>query len=469
MAALTAAIFFSTGAHHRAATIPTMKYMRPSFLLIIICLSSSLLGQSSPAPTPPMGWNSWDSYGTTVREEQVKANADWMAEHLAKYGWKYIVVDIQWYEPNAQGHDYHPGAPLTMDEYGRLLPAVNRFPSSANGAGFKPLADYVHSKGLKFGIHIMRGIPRQAVEKNLPVKGTSYHTADIADKDNGCRWNPDMWGVDTTKPGSQEYYDSIADLYASWGVDFLKADDMGSHLYQPAEMKALSQAIRKTERPMVLSISPGPAPISEAQLFEKYAQMWRISDDFWDDWKLLRQQFDFTRDWAQFVGKNDTWPDADMLPLGKLRVTSKEGGGSPTNFTADEQQTVMTLWSIFRSPLIFGGDLPSTDSATQALITNQEVLDVDQHSHGGHQAFERGNIRAWVADSEQGGESYVAVFNLGESPEHASIAWGDLKITGTVTAVRDLWRRKSIDAVDAVHASLPPHASAMYRVTTKRR
>ena len=129
----------------------------------------------------------------------------------------------------------------------------------------------------------------------------------------------------------------------------------------------------------------------------------------------------------------------------------------------------MTLWSIFRSPLIFGGDLPSTDSATQALITNQEVLDVDQHSHGGHQAFERGNIRAWVADSEQGGESYVAVFNLGESPEHASIAWGDLKITGTVTAVRDLWRRKSIDAVDAVHASLPPHASAMYRVTTKRR
>ena len=127
-----------------------------------------------------------------------------------------------------------------MDEYGRLMPAVNRFPSSANGAGFKPLADYVHSKGLKFGIHIMRGIPRQAVERNLPIRGTSYHAADVADKDNGCRWNPDMWGVDTTKPGSQVYYDSIADLYASWGVDFIKADDMGSHLYQPAEMKALS-------------------------------------------------------------------------------------------------------------------------------------------------------------------------------------------------------------------------------------
>jgi hypothetical protein len=205
-----------------------------------LCVLSVLCGwisfaaaQSAVAPTPPMGWNSWDSYGTTVREDQVKANVDWMAEHLAKYGWKYIVVDIQWYEPNAQGHDYKPGAPLTMDEFGRLTPAVNRFPSSGNGAGFKPLADYVHSKGLKFGIHIMRGIPRQAVEENLPIKGTQYHASDIADKDNACRWNPDMWGIDTTKPGAQAYYDSIAQLYASWGVDFIKADDMGSHLYQP--------------------------------------------------------------------------------------------------------------------------------------------------------------------------------------------------------------------------------------------
>ena len=217
---------------------------------------------------------------------------------------------------------------------------------------------------------------------------------------------------------------------------------------------------------MVLSISPGPAPISEAEFFEKYAQMWRISDDFWDDWKLLRQQFDFTRDWAQVVGKNDTWPDADMLPLGKLRVTSKEGGGSPTKFTADEQQTVMTLWSIFRSPLIFGGDLPSTDSATTVLITNEEVFDVDQHSRGGHQALERGNIRAWVADGEQGGVRYVALFNLGEATEQVSMSWGDLKVLGTVTAVRDLWCRRSIEAVDAVHGSLRPHASVLYRVTT---
>jgi alpha-galactosidase len=441
----------------------------PWCLLSLAILTVTLFAvDPSSAPTPPVGWNSWDSYGTTVREQQVKANADWMAEHLAKYGWTYIVVDIQWYEPNAQGHDYAPGAPLTMDEYGRLLPAVNRFPSSANGAGFKPLADYVHSKGLKFGIHIMRGIPRQAVERNLPIKATSYHAAEIADKDNACRWNPDMWGVDTTKPGAQAYYDSIAELYASWGVDFIKADDMGSHLYQPAEMKALSLAIRKTGRATVLSISPGPAPVSEAEFFEKYAQMWRISDDFSDDWKLLRRQFDYTRDWAPFVGKNETWPDADMLPLGKLRVTEKEGGGTPTKFTLDEQQTVMTLWSIFRSPLIFGGDLPSNDAATTALITNEEVLQVDQNSHGGHQVLDRGNIRAWVSEGARPGERYVAIFNLGDADENINLRWQDLGIESRPTRVRDLWQQRVLDSNDGLYLRLRPHACILYGLQLSR-
>jgi hypothetical protein len=413
-----------------------------------------------------MGWNSWDSYGTTVREEQVKANADAMARELASHGWQYIVVDIQWYEPNAQGHDYAPGAKLAMDKFGRLIPALNRFPSSANGAGFKPLADYVHSKGLKFGIHIMRGIPRQAVEVNTPIEGTPYHAADVADKDNPCRWNPDMWGVDTTKPGAQAYYDSIARLYASWGVDFIKADDMGSHLYQPAEIKALSLAIRKTGRPMVLSISPGPAPISEAEFFEKYAQIRRISDDFWDDWKLLKKQFDYARDWAPYVGKNDTWPDADMLPLGLLRVTAKEGGGSPSKFTSDEQRTLMTLWSIFRSPLIFGGDLPSLDPATLALITNNEVLVVNQHSTNNHQSFEEGNIRAWAADAPGGDDHYIAVFNLGDNSQALDLPWARLGLSASSAEVRDLWSRTSLGRKNGVQIELRPHAGILYKVSS---
>jgi len=416
------------------------------------------------APTPPMGWNSWDCYGTTVREEQVKAQADAMAQKLAQYGWQYIVVDIQWYEPNAQGHDYKPGAALTMDEYGRLMPAVNRFPAADGGRGFKPLADYVHEKGLKFGIHIVRGIPRQAVEKNLAIKGSNHHAGEVADKENGCRWNPDMWGVDTTRPGAQDYYDSIAQLYADWGVDFIKADDMGSHLYQPAEMKALSRAIKKTGRPMVLSISPGPAPVSEVEFFQKHAEMWRISDDFWDDWSLLKKQFEFTREWAPFIGKNGTWPDADMLPLGKLRVTDKKGAGL-TKFTPDEQYTVMTLWSMFRSPLIFGGDLPTIDAFTLTLLTNPEVLAVNQHSSGNHQSLARGNLIAWVADAPGSNDHYVALFNIGEAIENATADWRDVGVNAARVAVRDLWARKNLGALDRCEVALRPHGSILFRVS----
>jgi len=441
----------------------------PKIVLIVlasICLTSLCFAADEPvAPVPPMGWNSWDSYGTSVTEAQVKANADAMARDLARYGWQYIVVDIQWYEPTAQGHDYKPGAALTMDDYGRLTPAVNRFPSAANGVGFKALADYVHSKGLKFGIHIMRGIPKQAVVKNTPIKGTPYRAADIADMENTCRWNPDMVGVDTTKPGSQAYYDSIAELYASWGVDYIKSDDMGSHLYQPAEMRALSLAIGKTGRPMVLSISPGPAPVSEAGFFQKYATMWRISDDFWDDWKLLRQQFDFTREWVPEIGKNNTWPDADMLPLGKLRVTDKEHKGTPTKFTPDEQRTVMTLWSIFRSPLIFGGDLPSNDEFTLSLITNPEVIAVNQHSSGNHESYRHGDFIAWVADVPQSTDKYLAVFNVGEQPETLTASWEGVGIAGQQFRVRDLWERKDLGSVGKVEVSLKPHAAAVYRVS----
>src|ERR1700744_5275044 len=143
------------------------------------------------APVPPMGWNSWDAYGTTIKESEVKANADAMASVLKKDGWQYIVVDIQWYEPNAQAHGYRPNAQLAMDNYGRLIPAANRFPSSANGQGFKPLADYIHSKSLKFGIHILRGLPRQGGAPKVPILDSNVHAADIADRQSLCQWNTD--------------------------------------------------------------------------------------------------------------------------------------------------------------------------------------------------------------------------------------------------------------------------------------
>jgi hypothetical protein len=441
--------------------------MRKRLLLSPLCLSACLAWGQEPvsdnaewAASPPMGWNSWDSYGTAVREQDVKANADYMAEHLARYGWTYVVVDIQWYQPQAQGHAYDPDATLTMDGYGRLLPAPNRFPS-----GFKALADYVHGKGLRFGIHMMRGIPRQAVARNLPIEGTDRHARDIAEPDNACRWNPDMWGVDTTRPGSQAYYDSVVRLYASWGVDFIKADDMGSHLYQPAEIKALHRAILACGRPIVLSLSPGPAPVQEAEFFQKHSRMWRISDDFWDEWRLLRQQFEYARDWAPEIGKGNTWPDADMLAIGRLRLAANGGKGEPSRFTPDEQRTMMTLWSIMRSPLIMGGDLPQCDTFTLSLLTNPEVIAVDQHSRDNRPTLTRGDFRAWTAEAAEGKDRYLAVFNLGEGTGTLAATWKELGLPGERWSVRDLWRREGLGADTGLRLALAPHASALLRLS----
>lgn len=127
------------------------------------------------APTPPMGWNSWDCYGAGVTEEALRENARFMAAHLLPYGWNTLVCDIQWYEPQAKGNEYNNFVPVCMDDYGRLLPAENRFPSAAGGKGFGPIADYCHSLGLRFGIHIMRGIPRQAVHRGYAYFGHGFY------------------------------------------------------------------------------------------------------------------------------------------------------------------------------------------------------------------------------------------------------------------------------------------------------
>jgi alpha-galactosidase len=447
-----------------------MRMLPRLALLLGLAAPGTAAAQVAPlAPTPPMGWNSWDAYGTTVREDQVKANADAMARSLARYGYRYVVVDIQWYQPTASSYDYKPGAQLAMDEYGRLVPAGNKFPSGAHGAGFKPLADYVHGLGLEFGIHIMRGIPRQAVKANTPILGTRYHARDVADTTNGSSWNPDMWGVDVTKPGGQAYYDGLARLYASWGVDFVKADDFGSHRFQPAEIRALRRALDRSGRRIVLSISPGPAPLDSAAFFARNAQMWRISDDFWDEWRLVRSQFDYARDWAHHVGANHTWPDADMLPLGRLRLVDSAGRGTPTRLTPDEQRTVMTLWSIFRSPLIIGGDLPQLDAATLALLTNPEVIAVDQQGESPREGLDRPGLRVWGSGVPASADRYVAVFNLDSVPRHVDLAWTDVGLIAGSHEVRDLWARADLGAADRLQTDLAPHASALYRVTSRSR
>jgi hypothetical protein len=418
-----------------------------------------------------MGWNSYDAYCGDVTEKEVKENADYMAQHMADLGWKYVVVDYYWYFSHTYPNQEQEKWEFNMDSYGRLVPAPNRFPSASQGQGFRPLADYLHSKGLKFGIHIMRGIPRAAVVKNLPILGTSAHARDVADIRNDCSWSTAMYGVDVSKTAGQAYYDSIVALYAKWGVDYIKADDMSWAVktaregYHGAEITALHRAIVKSGRPIVLSLSPGPAPLDQAAHLANNANLWRISGDFWDDWSSLKKQFALCRTWAPHVAANH-WPDADMLPLGRLRIRGYEDPERQTRFTPAEQRTHLTLWAIFRSPLMMGGDLPTLDAATLDMLTNPEVLDVDQHSGHNHELFVRGSQLAWIADAPGSTDKYVAVFNLDDrAPAEVSVRWSELGL-GHKCSVRDLWAKSNLGVMDeAFVPRIEPHGAGLFRIT----
>jgi len=422
------------------------------------------------AAKPPMGWNSWDGYGTTVKESDVKANAQWLAKHLKSSGWQYVVVDMEWFVTNPTPEGNSKKSDYSLDDSGRYTPAINRFPSAANGAGFKPLADYVHSLGLKFGIHILRGIPKLAVEKNLPIAGSSFHATDAADSSDTCPWNYDNYGIDGSKPGAQAYYDSIAELYASWDVDLIKVDCISSHPYKGDEIRLLSTALAKAGRPIVLSLSPGPAPLEKAEEMRQYAQMWRISDDIWDLWHStvaypqgLGDQFANVAKWAGKAVPGH-WPDADMLPLGYLGPAPGWGQPRYTRLTHDEQRTFVTLWCIFPSPLMVGGDLPKADAWTISLLTNPEVIAVDQHSTGNHPVISTDKTVVWVAESGKAGGRYLAIFNLDDASQNVQYSWKDLGLPDGKHKVRDLWKRKNLASEKSVSVTLPPHGSVLYAV-----
>ncbi len=414
------------------------------------------------APRPPMGWNSWNSFATTITEAQARETAAIMRDKLLPFGYNVFTVDIQWYEPDASSYTYNAAPVPAMDGYGRLIPAPNRFPSSADGSGFIRLAADVHAMGMTFGIHLMRGIPRLAVKRNLPILGTRYRAADIADITSICPWNPDMYGVDMTRPGAQAYYDSVFRLYASWGVDFVKMDDMSRPYDAHApEIEAAHKAIGACGRPITLSLSPGETPVLRGPHVRRFAQMWRISDDFWDEWAMLEAQFTRLENWTPYRGPG-SWPDADMLPLGRLALGKRD-----TKFTPDEQRTLMTLWSIARSPLIMGGDLRHLDAPTLALLTNRAVLAVNQASTDNRPHFVEDGTRIWSASPEGApADRYLALFNTTDKPKAVGIALSQLGLSGAVEVV-DLWAGQSLGrARDRFGQTLPPHGSGLYRLAT---
>ena len=410
------------------------------------------------AQTPPLGWNSWDCYGAAVTEETVRANADYMAKHLKPFGWEYVVVDIQWYQPTAMTHAYEPFSQLVMDEHGRLLPAENRFPSASGGKGFGPLADYVHGLGLKFGIHIMRGLPRMAAHQRLSILNSEFLCSQAADPNSICAWNPDMYGLKSAEPAARAYYDSIFRLYAQWGVDFVKCDDIArEYPHCKREIELISEACRHCGREIVLSLSPGPAPLEQAEHLKKYANMWRITDDFWDDWRLLKAMFERAEKWCVHAGPGHG-PDADMLPLGALRQCY--GKADWTRFTPAEQRTMMTLWCMMRSPLMMGGDMPRNDDFTLRLLTNAPLLAIQKESWCAHPVLSTEDVSVWIAPRKDGKGCYAASFNLSDEPRTVAVPPEALEgLNGKAT---ELWTGS--EAALPLSAALPPHDAAVWRV-----
>lgn len=424
-----------------------------------------------------MGWNSWDAYGLTIDEADFRANTKVLAG-MKQYGWQDSVIDEGWYMENPFGANLEAKKYL-YDGNGLLLPTVNRFPSSTGGAGFKPLGEWVHAQGLKFGIHVIRGIPKAVVKANLPIGGSSFHAVDAADTSATCPWDDANYGV-SDSPAGQAFYDSMLKQYAGWGVDYIKVDCISDHPYRPTEIRQIADAIRKTGRPIVLSLSPGPTQLEHAAEVAKYAQMWRITDDHWDRWSVagktgefpfgLSEEFDRIAAWAPYV-KPESWPDPDMLPEGAL--TPHPGWGEPrqSRYTQDEQRTEFTLWAISRSPLIFGGNLTKLDDFTQKLMTNKEVLEINQKGIAGGPAMMPMNDgqplpwRAWYARTAgPSPKTYLAVFNLKDDAFKSDLPWIDFHLSDKPHAVYDVWNEKHVPSAKSLHVDISPHGCALFRV-----
>ena len=429
-----------------------------------------------------MGWNSYNCYGATVRENEVKANADFMAKNLLKHGWNYVVVDFCWYYPHyikdtqnggkqcqapeSEGGCYVPW--LAMDAYGRLLPHTVKFPSATGDKGFKPLGDYIHGLGLKFGIHVMRGIPRQAVWDKSPVLGTDGITADmIADTSSTCSWLDNMYGLDMSKPGAQEYLNSLFQLYASWGVDFVKVDDLISfERDMPAhksEIAGYAKAIENCGRQMVFSTSPGPTNIKDGDFFKQHANQWRVDGDFWDNWKSLHRAFERADSWTPHRGEGH-WPDLDMIQLGRISRRGPVGKERESSFTPDEQRTHMTLWCIAKSPLFFGGDLTMINDQVMPLITNAKALEINQHGTEARQLYRKNDLVVWVSKLGDTNKWNVALFNLTEKTEVVEIDFSEIGLSGRREIV-DIWQDKRLGSFDGKYKqSVVPHGSVLLQL-----
>jgi alpha-galactosidase len=265
------------------------------------------------------------------------------------------------------------------------------------------------------------------------------------------------------KPGAQEYLNSLLALYAEWGVDFIKVDDI-ARPYSAAEIEGYKKAIVASGRAIVLSISPGETPLKDSVHVRENANMWRMADDFWDSWKELLKMFQYARNW-QGIGGAGHWPDCDMIQIGKISKRGPVGPERYSRFTPDEATSHMSFWCIYRSPLMLGGNLPENRDWEERLFTNSEVLEVNQRGEHPRELYHNDSSMVWVSDAPGG--VYVGLFNTGERAHAVVIDLAKLGWKGKVR-VRDLWKKEDAGMFTKRYEQMiPAHGAALVKITER--
>ena len=419
---------------------------------------------SSLTQTPPLGWNSFDSYGRMANEKALLENLDVFTQKLYPFGYDVFVLDIGWYAlfnipPGQISPDIKESNDIKIDNYGRCLPAENFFPN-----GLDKIISKVHAAGCKFGIHMMRGIPRKAVELNLPIKGTEYTARDIVNKNSQCIWCQYNWGVDMSKKGAQSYYDSVIALLAEWGVDFIKYDNIVQY---PQEIEAVANAIEKCDREIILSLSLGGKVNLDHLEYYRRANMVRISGDIWDEKKDLDKIF---QRWEMFQGTAGPgfWPDMDMIPFGHLKIWSKPGSKIANEamngkgvermcrLNRFQKETFITMRALGASPLFMGGNLPTSDEETFQILTNRDMLNCNQNGIMGNLIYRKEGIDIWktpMKNNEKKG--WLGIFNRNENGKTIQLTKTQLQIEHIIKA-KDIWKDAFVTIENHNRFVLPP-------------
>lgn len=438
--------------------------------LFMLMLTNNTAAQTSEKVNAPfLGWNSYNSYGTHIDEKLTQDNLDAFIDKLKPSGYEYFVLDAGWF----RHYDLKPGEDwptdgdkkhLALDEYGRFVPSKVYFPN-----GFKAIIGHAHRHGVKFGLHLMRGIPREAVEKNLPIKGTKYFARDIADTTDICSWSNLNYGIDMDKPGAQEYYNSVLELLAEWGVDFIKYDDI---VHKPREINAVADALEQSSRKIVLSISPGDD--IDPEYYETYqrADMIRISRDIWDLKEDLEISFDRWEEILPYADKG-FWLDMDMIPFGHIRIDypasknklgAKRGYERMDNFSYAQKKTFITQRAMAASPLFMGGALTSSSKTVFELITNSDMLECNQNGVTGELVTRISDygtkLDVWkTAHKTKSNEGWIGVFNRNQYKEIYKLTKEELGLDKALSYhLYDIWGKEIIEDTETFIFEIPADA-----------